>query len=106
MQPLMGLSNWFRKIFDSSGAIPADERALSAMSKDTLASSLEKLPTGERGWIPLADAARLFSTDDQQYAFGEFDDAGKNQLATFAADYRCKPDFRPTEGRMYFSKNG
>jgi hypothetical protein len=41
-----------------------------------------------------------------KYAFGELDDAGKNRLATFAADHRCTPDFRPTEGRMYFRKNG
>jgi len=50
--------------------------------------------------IPLADAAHLFSTEERQYAFGELDDAAKNRLATFAADYRCTPDSRPTEGRM------
>ena len=65
---------------------------------------MEKLPAGARGWIPLADAADLFSTEERQYAFGELDDAGKNRLATFAANYRCTPDFRPTEGRMYFRK--
>ena len=66
----------------------------------------KKLSDGERGWIPLAQAALLFSTEDRQYAFGELDDAGKNRLAMFAADHRCTPDFRPTEGRMYFRKYG
>ncbi|MGE5779058.1 MAG: hypothetical protein ACM30D_07095 [Hyphomicrobiales bacterium] len=85
---------------------PADDRALSGASEDALASSLERLPAGGRGWIPLADAAHLFSTEDEQYAFGELDDPGTSRLATFAADYRCTPDFRPTEGRMYFRKSG
>ena len=102
----MGLGDLFKKIFGSSAAIPVDERALSGTSEDALASSLEKLADGERGWIPLAQAALLFSTEDGQYAFGELDDAGKSRLATFAADHRCTPDFRPTEGRIYFRKNG
>ena len=34
-----------------------DERALSDTSEDALASSLEKLVDGERGWIPLVEAA-------------------------------------------------
>jgi hypothetical protein len=101
---LMGLGDLFKKIFDPSAATPVDERALSGTSENALASSLEKLADGERGWIPLAQAALLFSTEDRQYAFGELDDAGKNRLAIFAADHRCTPDFRPTEGRMYFRK--
>jgi len=101
-----GLGNLFKKIFGPSAATPVDERALSGTSEDALASSLEKLADGERGWIPLAQAALLFSTEDRQYAFGELDDAGKNRLAIFAADHRCTPDFRPTEGRMYFRKYG
>jgi hypothetical protein len=102
----MGLGDLFKKIFGPSAATPVDERALSGTSEDALASSLERLADGERGWIPLAQAALLFSTEDRQYAFGELDDAGKNRLAIFAADHRCTPDFRPTEGRMYFRKYG
>jgi hypothetical protein len=102
----MGLGDLLKNIFGSSAATPADERALAGASEGALASSLKRLPVGERGWIALADAARLFSTEDRQYAFGELDDAGKNRLATFAADHRCTLDFRPTEGRMYFRKNG
>jgi hypothetical protein len=102
----MELGDLFKKIFGFSAAIPADARALSGTNEDALASSLEKLADGERGWIPLAQAALLISTEDRQYAFGELDDAGKNRLATFAAHHRCTLDFRPTEGRMYFRKNG
>ena len=91
----MGLGDLFKKIFGSSAAIPVDERALSGTSEDALASSLEKLADGERGWIPLAQAALLFSTEDGQYAFGELDDAGKSWLATFAADIGA----RRTSGR-------
>jgi hypothetical protein len=94
----MGFGDLFKKSFGASAATPVDERALSGTSEDALASSLEKLADGERGWIPLAQAALLFSTEDRQYAFGELDDAGKNRLAIFAADHRCTPDFRPTEG--------
>jgi hypothetical protein len=102
----MGLGDLFKNIFGLSAAIPVDERALSGASEDALAISLVRLANRKRGWIPLAEAAALFSTEDRQCAFGEFDDAGKNRLATFAADHRCTPDFRPTEGRMYFRKNG
>jgi hypothetical protein len=101
----MGLGDLFKRIFDSSTAIPVNDPALSSTNENALASSLEKLADGERGWIPLAHAALLFSTEDRQYAFGELDDAGKVRLATFAAEHRCTPDFRPTEGRMYFRKN-
>jgi hypothetical protein len=67
----MELGDLFKKIFGSSAAIPVDERTLSGANEDALASSLEKLGNGERGWIPLAQAALLFSTEDRQYAFGE-----------------------------------
>ena len=29
----------------------------------------------------------------------------KTKLAQFAARYRCTPDFRPTEGRVYLNKS-
>jgi hypothetical protein len=87
----MGLGDRFKKISGLSAAIPVDECALSGASEDALATSLEKLVGGKRGWIPLAEAAALFSTVDRQYAFGEFDDAGKDRLAAFAADHQCMP---------------
>src|SRR4029077_3287568 len=81
LEVLMELGDLFKKIFGSSRAITRRERTLSGTNEDALASSLEKLGDGERGWIPLAQAALLFSTEDWQYAFGELDDAGKNRLA-------------------------
>jgi hypothetical protein len=75
------------------------------MSENLLGSSLRNLQAGERGWITLAEAARLFSREKPQYAFGEFDEDGKTRLAHFAAQYRSMPDFRPTEGRVYFVRN-
>jgi hypothetical protein len=102
----MGLADWFRSLLGSSDATPADDPTLAGTSKEALASSLHRLPPGERGWIPLVDAARLFSTEDTPYAFGEMDDAGMKRLAEFAAEHRCTPDFRPTIARMYFEKRG
>jgi hypothetical protein len=55
----MRLGDLFKKIFGSSAAIPVDERTLSSTNEDVLASSLEKLADGERGWIPFAQAALL-----------------------------------------------
>ena len=75
-----------------------DELALSA--------SLRTLDVGERGWITLSEARALFSTMDDQYAFGEMDEQGKASLAAFAAqsEHRSTVDFMPTEGRVYFTR--
>jgi hypothetical protein len=98
----MGLSEALRKIFGTStNATPADDRQLAGGSEGALGSSLQKLPSGERGWITMAQAAALFSREQEQYAFGEMDDDGKTRLAQFAAQYRSTTDFRPTEGRLY-----
>jgi hypothetical protein len=102
----MGFVHWLKTIFGSSAATLADQRPLNGASESALASSLQGLPVGDRGWIPLADAARLFSTQEREYAFGEFDDEGQNRLARFAAEHRCLPDFRPVERRLYFCKSG
>ena len=101
----MRLGGWVRGIFSSGDATPADELRLSSACESALASSLERLPAGERGWITLAEAAQLFSGERQDYAFGELDEGGKDRLAQFAARHRSVPDFRPVEGRMYFRKN-
>jgi hypothetical protein len=98
------VGDWARQFFGSSGATPADARRLSATSVDALGTSLRGLPAGERGWITLAEAARLFSAQEPQYAFGEMDDDGNARLAEFAAQHRCLPEFMPTEGRLYFRR--
>ena len=100
----MGLADWFRSLLGSSDATPVDDPVLAGTSENALSSSLDRLRPGERGWIPLADAARLLSTEDAQYAFGQIRRRNE-RLADFAAEHRCTPDFRPTVGRMYFQKN-
>jgi hypothetical protein len=101
----MGLGDAIKKILGTSDATPADVRQLSAGTEDALGSSLQKLPSGERGWITMTQAAALFSHEEEQYAFCELDEDGKTRLAQFAAQYRSMPDFRPTEGRVYFKKS-
>ena len=101
----MGIMDWAKKMYGTSGAAPADLRGLSAVNEGALASSLRTLRVGERGWITMADAARLFSAKEPQYAFGEMDDAGKLRLEEFSAKHRCSAEFMPTEGRLYFRRN-
>jgi hypothetical protein len=102
----MGLGDAIKRIFGAStNATPTDERQLAGESEGALGASLQKLPSGERGWIMMAQAAALFSHEEGQYAFGELDDNGKTRLAQFAAKYRSTPDFRPSEGRIYFKKS-
>ena len=100
----MGLGDLLKRILKSSDATPADVQRLPASSEAALASSLNRLSVGERGWIMIADAARLFSTADPDYAFGEMDDEGKHRLAEFAAKSRGDPQFMPTQGRVYFTR--
>jgi hypothetical protein len=96
--------HWLRKIFGNAGSIPTDLPRLSAATEGTLSSSLLGLPRGERGWIALIDAARLFSTEEREYAFGEMDDEGKRRIGDFAAACRCEVQFTPREGRVYFRR--
>jgi hypothetical protein len=76
---------------------------LDASSKPSLAASIRALAPGRRGWISMSEAARLFSAKDAAYAFGEMDDDGNRDLASFAATTpRHRFDFMPVEGRLYF----
>jgi hypothetical protein len=76
---------------------------LDASSKPSLAASIRALAAGRRGWISMAEAAHLFSAKDAAYAFGEMDDDGNRNLASFAAATpRHRFDFMPVEGRLYF----
>ena len=95
---------WLRKILGSANATPADVCRLPAATERTLSSSLKDLPQGERGWIALSEAARLFSTEEPQDAFGEMDDDGKRKIGVFAAACRAEVQFMPTEGRVYFQR--
>jgi hypothetical protein len=76
---------------------------LDPSSKPSLAASIKALSPGRRGWISMEEAAHLFSAKDAAYAFGEMDDDGNRNLASFAAAIpRHRFDFMPVEGRLYF----
>jgi hypothetical protein len=100
----MSLLNRIKSLFAPSSTWVPEPRRLDGGSKEALARSLQQLLRGERGWITFAEARRLFSTMDDEYAFGEMDDEGKRKLATFTGDpaHRCDVNLMPTEGRVYF----
>jgi hypothetical protein len=76
---------------------------LDASSKSSLAASIRSLAPGRRGWISMKQAAALFSAKDLDYAFGETDDDGNRNLASFAANTpRHRYNFMPVEDRLYF----
>jgi len=47
----------------------------------------------------------LFSTKDDQYAFGEMDREGKRNIEAFAAQHLCVVNFMPVEARVYFVRD-
>jgi hypothetical protein len=74
-----------------------------ASSKSSLTASIRALSPGQRGWISMTEAAALFSAKEPGYAFGETDDDGNRNLASFAATTpRHRYNFMPVEGRLYF----
>jgi hypothetical protein len=99
------LSLWqaAKSFFYARGAAPSDVPKLVASTETELSASLRRLLEGERGWITFAEARRLFSQMDDQYAFGEMDERGKDNLLGFAAEHRSVVDIMPVEGRIYFT---
>ena len=93
-------------LFSSKAAVPSDAPRLRAETQLELAASLALLPDRETGWITLAEARRLFSHMDEQYAFGEMDEQGQSSLGKFAAqpDHRSSFQIMPIEGRIYFTR--
>jgi hypothetical protein len=74
MESRSGAVTWalWRKILSlvsSKAAVPSDLPRLRAETQSELAASLAQLPDREKGWITLAEARRLFSHMDEQYAF-------------------------------------
>jgi hypothetical protein len=59
----MHLGDALKRIFSGSTAgMPADKRQLAGGDEAALAASLQSLPSGESGWIMMAQAAALFRT--------------------------------------------
>src|SRR3981081_3229746 len=99
----MGVGDLLRKIFNPANAAPSDAPRLPGTSESALGSSLRSLPAAERGWITFAEAARLFSSEQPQYAFGEMDEAGKLRLGPFSAQHRWSPQGMPHGGGADFT---
>ena len=78
-------------------------RRLDAGSKAALATAINQLPPQNRGWITLEEAGGLFSKMPSQYAFGDMDDDGKQNLERFARDVAREFEFWPNENRLYFT---
>jgi hypothetical protein len=102
----MGIWKTIKAAFGRGTSTPPDARRLNAVDELALSASLRTLHVGERGWITLSEARDLFSTMDDQYAFGEMDEIGRANLVAFAAqsEYRSTFDLMPVEGRVYFTR--
>ena len=100
----MGVWQSIKDLFASGTAAPADAVRLDGSSKQALSGTLGRLVLDQQGWISFAEARALFSTADAQYAFGEMDDDGKANLASFAEAGGRRYDYQlmPMEGRVYF----
>ena len=102
----MGITNLIGKLFGGGAAAPPDATKLDGATEAALAGSLLALPAGERGWITFAEAAKLFSAERAEYAFGELDQDGKQKIEGFAAQHRAAISFMPLQARVYFVRNG
>jgi hypothetical protein len=100
----LSLGHWLRDLLSPAAARPAGVQRLPSQSDSELASALQSLLPGDRGWIALGEAARLFSDKEPEYAFGAMDEEGNGKLARFAAERRCDIRIMPMEGRVYFSR--
>jgi hypothetical protein len=102
----MGLWEAIKSIFSPVPLASTDARRLNASSQAALSSSLKTLYEGERGWISFAEARSLFSPTEDRYAFGDKDELGRDNLASFAAEreHRSTFDFMPIEKRLYFTR--
>jgi hypothetical protein len=73
------------KAFFRLNSLPPAPRRLDGRSKALLAASFNMLPDEEPGWITMTEAATLFSSKRDAYAFCELDEVGKANLAAFAS---------------------
>jgi hypothetical protein len=101
----MTISDLLKSLFAPVAASPASPPKLDAGSEPALSNSLGALSSRQQGWITIEEARQLFSPMDKQYAFGEMDDQGKANLASFAARHSSSFDIMPVEGRIYFARN-
>jgi hypothetical protein len=100
----MNWESWWNSLFPGSSAVVPSPRRLDGRSKTLLAASIKMLPYDEPAWITSKEAKFLFSPMGEQYAFGEIDEVGKQNLASFASGMGdgCLFEFMPVEDRVYF----
>jgi hypothetical protein len=100
----MTLWDWWKSLLLQGSPSAPSTRRLDGRSKALLAASIKALPYEAPGWITNKEAKQLFSPMADDYAFGEMDEAGKSNIADFAAQVtpRCSFEFMPVEGRVYF----
>jgi hypothetical protein len=99
--------NWLKKLFGSSQpkAEAAADIHLKGTTEAALSWALEKLSSGQQGWITIAEAGRLFSADDVN-PLNEMDIEGHAALGRFAADRRHRSALRrdSAKRRIYFTR--
>jgi hypothetical protein len=100
----MSLRDWWKSLLLQGSPSAPPARRLDGRSKTLLAASIKALPYETPGWITNKEAKQLFSSMDDDHAFGEMDEIGKGDIADFAAHVtqRCSFEFMPVEGRVYF----
>jgi hypothetical protein len=100
----MSWGSWWKSLFPRGSIAAPRPRRLDGRSKLLLEHSIKMLPYDEPGWITSKEAKSLFSQKVDQYAFGEMDEVGKQNLASLASRIGdgCLFEFMPVEGRVYF----
>jgi hypothetical protein len=100
----MPIFDTLKSLFAGAAAEPPAPHKLDGASEAALSQSLAGLSSTGPGWITMQEARRLFSPMDDQYAFGEIDEQGRDNLARFGRQHGVRYDIMPTEGRIYFSR--
>jgi hypothetical protein len=100
----MPIFETLKSIFAGAKAEPPSPRKLDSTSEAALSQSLARLSSTGPGWITMQEARRLFSPMDDQYAFGETDDQGRDNLTRFGKQHDVRFDIMPSEGRIYFAR--
>jgi hypothetical protein len=100
----MSWGSWWKSLFPQGSIVAPPPRRLDGRGKLLLEHSIKMLPYDEPGWITSKEAKSLFSAQEDQYVFGEMDEVGKQNLASFASgvDDGCLFEFMPVEDRVYF----
>jgi hypothetical protein len=103
----LSLWDWWKSLLFQGSPSGPSARRLDGRSRTLLAASIKALPYETPGWITNKEAKQLFSSIDDDYAFGEMDEVDKGNIAGFAAHVapRCSFEFMPVEGRVYFMRN-